>query len=201
MIVDPSELSSRARYQLLISTLVPRPIAWVSTVSLEGLHNLAPFSFFAGVSAAPITMMISVGRRQGQRKDTANNLLETPECVVHIPNRALIEAMVATSEEAEASVDEFELVALDYVSADDVKARRLKDAPVAFECRMVKHVELGPNDLFFLQALKVHLDDAILAADGLPNAAELMAVGRMGRNQYAVADHLLELERPAGRKR
>lgn len=200
MIIDPSELGNRARYQLLIAALIPRPIAWVSTVSLAGLHNLAPFSFFAGVSAAPLTLMISVGRRKGQRKDTANNLLENPECVVHIPNRTLAHAMVGSSAEAEPAVDEFELVGLPYEPATLVSARRVSAAPVAFECRVSRHLELDANDVFFLHAVPVHLDDAVLAADGLPDAEKVSAVGRLGRNEYNVADHVFRIDRPGVRE-
>lgn len=200
MILNPSELTSRAAYQLLIATLVPRPIAWVSSVSSAGLHNLAPFSFFAGVSAAPLTMMISVGRRRGQRKDTANNLLQNPQCVVHIPNRVLAESMVTSSEEADASVDEFELTGIAYVAAEQVNARRIPNAPVAFECQVSKHLELDANDIFFLQALRVHLHDAILGTDGLPDAVKLTAVGRLGRNEYCVADQIIRIDRPVARE-
>ncbi len=184
----------------MIAALVPRPIAWVSTVSSAGLHNLAPFSFFAGVSAVPLTLMISVGRRKGQRKDTANNLLEQPECVVHIPNRALAELMVASSAEAEASVDEFELTGIAHVPSEIVSARRIPEAPLAFECQVSKHVELGANDVFFLQALRVHLHDAVLAPDGLPDATKLSAVGRLGRNEYCVADQVFRIDRPGVRE-
>jgi flavin reductase (DIM6/NTAB) family NADH-FMN oxidoreductase RutF len=197
MILNPSQLTSRATYQLLIAALVPRPIAWVSTVSLSGAHNLAPFSFFAGVSAAPLTLMISVGRRKGQRKDTAHNLLANPECVVHIPNRVLAEAMVMSSADAASEVDEFELALLPYVAANQVSARRIPDAPVAFECRVSHHVELGANDVFFLNAVQVHVDDNMLAADGLPDAEKLSAVGRLGRNEYCVADRVFRIDRPS----
>jgi flavin reductase (DIM6/NTAB) family NADH-FMN oxidoreductase RutF len=199
MIFRPSELTNRANYQLLIAALIPRPIAWVSSVSAAGAHNLAPFSFFAGVSAAPLTMMVSVGRRKGQRKDTANNLLQLPECVVHIPSRAMANAMVASSAEVDPLVDEFELTGVSHVPAEHIAARRITVAPVAFECRVSKHVELGSTDIFFLEALQVHVDDSILGEDGLPDAVKLDAVGRLGRNEYCVVDHVLRIDRPGVR--
>lgn len=200
MVIDPASQSTRENYQLLISCLVPRPIAWVSTMSAEGLHNLAPFSFFGGVTAAPLTMMVSVGRRRGALKDTARNLLAQHQGVVHIPHRPLAEAMVATSAEVPAEVDEFELAHLQHVMADTVQARRLVDAAVAFECRMVRHLELGtgPNDVFFLEAARVHLHESVLGNDGLPDASKLAAVGRLGRHEYSDTEEVFSIPRPSG---
>jgi flavin reductase (DIM6/NTAB) family NADH-FMN oxidoreductase RutF len=96
MEIDPAALSPRDAYRFLTACLVPRPIAWISTLDADGRANLAPFSFFGGLSSDPPTVMISVGRRKGARKDTARNLVATGEAVIHLPSRALAEAMVAT---------------------------------------------------------------------------------------------------------
>src|SRR5438552_7631164 len=106
--ITPTDLHPRDAYRLLISIVVPRPIAWVSSVGADGTLNLAPFSFFNAVGGTPPTVMVSIGRRAGQPKDTLRNVQETGEFVVHIVERALAEAMNRTSGEYEYDVDEFE---------------------------------------------------------------------------------------------
>lgn len=97
MELDPATLSPADAYRWTIACLVPRPVAWVSTLGPAGRPNLAPFSFFGGVSSDPPIVMVSVGFSRGRRKDTATNLLATGEAVVHVAHRALAETMVATS--------------------------------------------------------------------------------------------------------
>lgn len=167
-------------------------------MSADGVRNLAPFSFFGAVSTAPLLMMVSIGRRRGRRKDTAANLLVQNACVVHIPHEPMAGPMVATSAEVAPEVDEFELAALASVPADLVCAPRLVNAAVAFECRVVRHLELGdgPNDVFFLEALRVHVADELVGADGLPDATRWAAVGRLGKNEYCTTAAPFELDRP-----
>lgn len=198
MIFDPSQLDPRTNYQLLTGGVVPRPIAWLATYCPIGVRNIAPFSFFGAVTSAPLTLMVSIGRRKRQRKDSATNLLHHQQGVVHIPHEPLAAAMVASSAEVAPEVDEFELCGLTSVPADIVHAPRLSDAAVAFECRVVRHLELGdgPNDVFFLQAVRVHVADVLLGSDGLPDAKRWAAVGRMGKNEYCTATALFELDRP-----
>lgn len=198
MIFDAGQLGARQSYQLLIAALVPRPIAWVGTYAPNGGSNIAPFSFFGAVSSSPLLMMVSIGRRKGRRKDTAANLLHRHECVVHIPHEPLAASMVATSAEVGPEVDEFELAGLASVPADVVHAPRLKDAVVAFECRNTQHLELGsgPNDVFILEAVRVHIDDAVLGVDGLPDPARWAAVGRLGRDEYCAVTSTFSAPRP-----
>jgi flavin reductase (DIM6/NTAB) family NADH-FMN oxidoreductase RutF len=198
VIFDPPQLTARQNYQLFTGTLTPRPIAWIGSFGADGVRNLAPFSFFGAVSSAPLLMMVSVGRRRGRRKDTAVNLLERKECVVHIPDERLARSMVATSAEVAPEVDEFTLAGLESVTADLVEAPRLVDAAVAFEARVVRHLELGdgPNDVFFLEAIRVHVADSLLGTDGLPDAHRWAAVGRLGKNDYCTIATVFELDRP-----
>lgn len=198
MIFEPERLTARMAYQVFIGTLVPRPIAWVGTLSADGVRNLAPFSFFGGVTSSPMTMMVSVGRRRGRRKDTAVNLIHQRQCVVHIPDASLSEAMVATSAEVGPEVDEFELAGLTTVPADLVSAPRLERAVVAFESKLVQHLEIGdgPNDVFFLEVLRVHVADSLIGSDGLPDARRWAAVGRLGKNGYCSTAEVFEIDRP-----
>lgn len=198
MQIVASDVKGRDAYRLLISCLVPRPIAWVSTVDLGDRVNLAPFSFFGGVTTAPPLVMVSIGRRRGERKDTARNLLVAREAVVHICDRPLAEKMVATSAEVEHGVDEFELAHLAKAPSVDVRPPRVADAAIALETRLERHMEIGegPNDVFLLEVVRYHLRDDVLA-DGLPDPAKLAAVGRLGGAWYCDTAAPFEVTRPA----
>ena len=185
MDVDPRTLSPKEAYQLLITLVVPRPIAWVSTLDAEGRANLAPFSFFGGVTTHPPIVMVSIGRRDGRPKDTAANLLATGEGVVHICHRPLAPQMVATSANPSAETDEFELAGLAKTQAVRVAAPRIANAAVALEVKVERHLEIGagPNDVFLLEVVHVHVDDAFVV-DGHADPAQLQAVGRLGGSDY-----------------
>lgn len=198
MDIDPRTLSAKEKYLLLISLVVPRPIAWVSTLDEEGRANLAPFSFFGGVTSHPPTVMLSVGPKRGAKKDTAANLLARGEGVVHICHRALAEAMVATSADVAPEVDEFELAGLAKAPSEKVAPPRIAGAAIALESRVERHLEIGtgPNDVFLLEVVHVHVDDD-LVVDGLPDPSLLKAVGRLGGSLYCDTASPFAVERPA----
>ena len=197
-VVDLAALNRGERYQLLVSTVIPRPIGWVSTISRSGRHNLAPFSFFAPVAADPWTLMLSIGRRRGAYKDTADNLLEQGEAVVHIPDRRLAERMVRSSVEAGVEVDEFDFAGLTKAPSEQVAPPRVAEAAVAMESRRISYLEIrqGAVDVFFLEVVRLHLDPRILDEHGRPEPGRLEAVGRLGGSGYCVAVPLFDLERP-----
>ncbi len=187
MRIDPNVLSPKESYLTMIACVIPRPIAWVLTLNAEGGRNLAPFSFFAGVTTHPMTVMVSVGRRSsGARKDTAENLLTTREAVVHIPPSALQQEMVMTSRDDGPDADEVSLTGLLVSPSDVVGPPRLANAPIAMEARLTKHMEMGhgPVDLFFLEVVYLHIEDEIVS-DGLPDPAKLNALGRLGGAMYS----------------
>ncbi len=197
MQIDTQKLTSSENYRLLVHCVVPRPIAWISTLSQDGTRNLAPFSYFAAVTSAPPTLMVSVGKRGGVPKDTARNLLDGGECVVHICQRELAEAMVQTSAEVTADVDEFELSELHAIAAERVKTPRVKDAAIALECKVSQHLEVGDKlaDVFFLEVVYAHVADEVLSGEH-PDAAKLRAVGRLGGSGYCDTSLPFFLERP-----
>ncbi len=198
MQIDPSTLTGRDAYRTLISCLIPRPIGWVSTVDDKGRLNLAPFSFFGGVTTDPMTVMLSVGRRRGVRKDTASNLIVTREAVVHICDRPLADAMVATSAEVPMDQDEFALAGLTAVPSAEVVPPRIQEAKIAMEATVQEHLEVGngPNDVFLLEIVHLHIAAEIMV-DGLPDAALLQAVGRMGGAEYCDTALPFVVHRPA----
>ncbi len=145
MIVRPSELPHSDLYAIILNSVAPRPIAWVSTVSASGQHNLAPFSFFNAVCVDPPLLAFAPGLRpspnarrasQGEAKDTLRNIRETKEFVVNIVTYELAEAMNLTSGEYDASVNEFELAKLAQEPSTIVRPPRVAASPVSFECRL-----------------------------------------------------------------
>jgi len=149
------------------------------------------------VTSAPPTVMVSIGRRKGEQKDTGRNLEATGEGVIHIPHRALAEKMVATSAEVGPEVSEVELAGLATVASSVVKPPRLRDAAVALEARVSQHLHVGtaPMDVFFLEILRYHLDDAVLV-NGVPDPAKLAAVGRLGGAGYCDTSAPFDIPRP-----
>lgn len=197
MQIDPSKLTPKDAYLLMTACLIPRPIGWASTISATGDVNLAPFSYFGGVSSSPMTVMLSVGRRGGRPKDTAANLLAMREAVLHITTRPLAAAMVATSSEVDADVDEFTLAGLTPQPSDRVAPPRIAEAAIAMEAVLRHHLEVGdgPVDMFLLEIVRLHMDDDVLV-DGRPDPARLAAVGRLGGSSYCDTSQPFEITRP-----
>lgn len=197
MELNPADLSRRDLYAMTIRCVIPRPIGWTSTLGRDGTPNLAPFSFFGGVSSDPPTVMLSVGRRRGVRKDTAENLLANGEAVIHIPTRPLAEKMVLTSKETPPEVDEIDLAGLTRVKSTVVRPWRVQEAAIALEAKVVHHQEVGngPVDLFLLEVLRFHVADDMLT-DGQPDPVKIRAVGRLGGASYCEAADVFDVPRP-----
>ncbi|MGE0193648.1 MAG: flavin reductase family protein [Planctomycetota bacterium] len=198
MQIDPRALDRKTAYLWLTSSLVPRPIAWMTTLGAEGVLNLAPFSFFGGVTSDPMTVMVSIGRRpDGSHKDTARNLLASSEGVVHIPTHDEAEIMVASSAALAPDASEVEALGLATAPSMEVGVPRLADAQLALEARAVRHLEVGrgPVDVFFLEIVRIHAADDIVV-NGLPDPARLGAVGRLGGSGYCDTRVPFSVERP-----
>ena len=185
MLLDFSTLPPREAYAWMISTIMPRPIAWVSTVSLEGRTNLAPFSFFQGVSANPPTLLfIPVNMRDGKKKDTVRNIEQVPEFVVHLVPFALAEEMNHTSALLPYGESEFDAFGIAATPSQEVRPPRIAAAPVAFECTLdrIVHVGDGPRaaNVVFGRIELAHISESVLGPDGLPDPAKLDLIGRMG---------------------
>src|SRR2546422_7413437 len=138
MNLDPSSLPERDSYRLMISAFVPRPIAFVSTRSLAGINNCAPFSYSMGVSSRPMVLALSAGEREGRPKDTVRNILDTREFVVNMVTEAMAEKMNVASGDYAAHISEFEEAGLTPVASDAVGPPRIAESPVNFECRLVR---------------------------------------------------------------
>ena len=207
MDVTPSELAHREFYNLLISAVVPRPIAWVSSLSASGQPNLAPFSFFNVVCATPPLLGFSPSMRApragrttaGEPKDTLRNIRATGEFVVNMVTFELAEAMNLTSGEYDASVDEFELAKIESAPSQIVRPRRVAGSPVSFECKLHQILDFNPgpdgSSLVIGEIISIHVDERHLK-DGRIDRNSLDLIGRMGGMQYTRTTERFEMVRP-----
>lgn len=200
MEIDPETLAARDRYLLLIAAIQPRPIAWVSTISPEGVFNLAPFSFFTGIAANPMTLCFApVNDRHGKKKDTLVNIETTRQFVVNLANEANAEKMNQTSAPYPYGVSEFEKAGLTALPSAKVKPPRVAESPVAMECELVQIVRLGEGplagNLIIGKVVHFHCDDRIWN-DGKIRHQDLKNIARMEGAWYARTTDSFELPRP-----
>jgi flavin reductase (DIM6/NTAB) family NADH-FMN oxidoreductase RutF len=201
MLLDFSALPPKDAYTWMVSTIMPRPIAWVSTISLDGKPNLAPFSFFQGVTANPPTLMISpVNDRHGAKKDTVRNLEEVDEFVVHLVPHRMAEAMNASSASLPYGESEFERFDIASVPSERVRPPRIPTAPVAFECAVDRIIDIGEGPLaahvVFGRILLAHVADEVLGPDGRPDPGKLDLIGRLGGENFVRTSDRFSMPRP-----
>ena len=195
MQIDPASLSSRDAYRLMISCIIPRPIAFVTTLSREGVTNLAPFSFFNGVSTDPPVISIAVAtKRDGSKKDTWRNIEETGEFVVNVVVPELMDAVIIGARELPHNVSELDLSGLKTAPSARVKPPRLAESPINLECRLLRIVEVEETGLILGRVVLVHAKDEILDG-GRVDPRRLTFVGRMGDDLYCRVNDLFERKR------
>lgn len=195
MQIDPAALSPRDAYRLMISCIVPRPIAFVTTLSRDGVTNLAPFSFFNGVSSDPPVISIAVAtKRDGSKKDTWRNVEETGEFVVNIVVPELMDGVIVGARELPHNVSELDLSGLRTLPSARVKPPRLADSPVNLECTLLKVVEVEETGLILGRVVMVHAKDEVLDG-GRVDPRRLTFVGRMGDDFYCRVTDLFERKR------
>lgn len=199
MELDPRTMNPLDVYKLLIGCVVPRPIAWVSTVGPDGVLNLAPFSFFMGVCPDPPTIAFSSGPRAGAKKDTVRNLEHTGDFVVNVVDDTNAEPMNLTSGEYAPEVDEFALARLTAVPSTQVRAPRVAEAPLSMECRVAQILAVGrgPHSLVLGEIVRFHFRDGIFdPATGRIDMHRLRPVGRLAGNLYTHVHDIFEMKRP-----
>ncbi len=199
MELDPASLDQRESYQLLISAIVPRPIALVATISEDGVANLAPFSFFTGVCSKPPMVGLSVVRRRGEKKDTLRNIEANSEFVVNVVSAGMAQAMNQTAADYAPEVDEFSAAGLTQVASLRVRPSRVGESLISLECRLVEIKDFGKmpyiSSFVIGEVVQFHLKDAVYE-DGVVDFGMLNAVGRMGRDLYCHTGDVFEMNRP-----
>jgi flavin reductase (DIM6/NTAB) family NADH-FMN oxidoreductase RutF len=200
MLFDMEALPPQDRYKILAASVVPRPIAWVTTKSKAGIVNAAPFSFFNAMGADPPTVVIGIMAREARLKDTTTNIIDTGEFVVNLVSEANAEAMNITCIDAPPGVDELQLASLTAVPSRSVAPPRIGESPVSFECKILASLVTSPtqtivvgrvvcahiDDRFVLDAKRCHLD-----------TPALQLIARMhGRGIYLRSSDRFEMDRP-----
>jgi flavin reductase (DIM6/NTAB) family NADH-FMN oxidoreductase RutF len=204
---DPAHESVQNIYKLMIGAIVPRPIAFVSSLDENGLRNLAPFSYFTAVSADPPVVLFcpSVRREDQQRrlrahKDTLLNIIGTREFVVNVVTEAISERMNTTSAQVPPEVDEFELSRLTPLPSELVKPPRVAESPVQMECRLLRIIEVSDRpaggSIVLGEVVRFHVAEDLLDNFRI-DPDKLAAVGRMGGPTFVRTRDRFGLERPA----
>jgi flavin reductase (DIM6/NTAB) family NADH-FMN oxidoreductase RutF len=195
---DPKELTEKDVYKLLIGSVVPRPIAWVSTISTEGVVNLAPFSFFNVASRNPPMLCISigpgVGEREGTEKDTLVNIRNQKEFVINVVPSSLGNEMQKTSENLPSNVDEFEAAGLTTLDSTIVKPKRVKEAPIQMECQLEQIIQLGSDHLVIGRMIRYHINDDYYLGNYKVDLEKLQPLGRLAGN-YSESREFFSLPR------
>ena len=191
-VFDPAELPPRRIYQVLTASVVPRPIAWVSTVSADGVANLAPYSFFSVSSTQPpVVQFTSV-----TRKDSLRNIEATGEFVINLATEPLVAAVNASSAAYDSDVDEFAALGIETEPSERVRPVRVAGSPVAIECTLHGVTPVGDSFVVMGDVVTIAVRSEALADDGLPDFAELAPLSRLGRNEWGLPPKVVMLDRP-----
>ena len=201
MEIVADEIRAAVLYQHLIRIILPRPIAWVSTVSASGVTNLAPFSFFTGAGSRPPSLIFCpANRRDGSPKDTLRNIQANGEFVVNLVSSSMAELMNRTSAELSDEESEFLHFHVDSVPSVSVQPPRVLNSPASIECRLMQVIELesGPGgaNIVIGRIEHIHLNDDVLDAQGFADHRQMDLIGRLGGSAYCFTGNSFELTRP-----
>ncbi|MBL7472358.1 flavin reductase family protein [Robertkochia sediminum] len=201
--IDPKEIPTAKLHGYLLGAVGPRPIAFASTVNAEGIPNLSPYSFFNVFSANPPILIFSPARRvrNNTTKHTLENVKATKEVVINVVNYDIVQQMSLSSTEYPEGVNEFEKSGLTMVASETVAPFRVKESPVQFECKVVEvrplGTEGGAGNLVICEVTKMHIDEAVINAQGAIDQDRIDLVSRMGGNWYSRANKgLFEVPKP-----
>ena len=197
--IDPRQNSERDNYKLLVGSIIPRPIAFVTTQSEDSIVNGAPFSYFTIVSSNPPMVSLAIQRPNSQLKDTARNIYSNHQFVVHIVDEENVEKINETAASLPETESEIELANLTPVKSENVNVPGVLEAKVRMECRLVQAIPLRGkepgSDLFIGEVVRFHIDEAIYE-NGRIDPRGLNAVSRLAGDNYATIGDIFSVERP-----
>lgn len=201
MQLNPDELHQKEVYKLLTGLIIPRPIAWVSTINEEGIPNLAPFSYFNAVGDDPPHVMFSVSRTGNVNKDTLNNILQNKEFVVNMVTEDLAEKMNATANPLQPHESEFDFANIQKGISTKVKPPLVAESPVSMECVLVHHYNLenhknGGSTIIIGQIIHFHINDSILLDNFYIDLEKYQPISRLSGSNYAKLGELFTIKRP-----
>ncbi|MEB8123656.1 flavin reductase family protein [Staphylococcus succinus] len=195
-----NQLSDVQNYKLLSGSIIPRPIAFVTSQNNNGVLNAAPFSFFNIVNNAPPMISISAQRAGGKRKDTALNIEEVSEFVVHITDENNVENVNITAAQLKPEENELDHTKFTLVDSENITVPGIKEAKIRLECKLERIVEIGSKDdgadLIIGEVVKYHIDEDIYFGDSKIDALKLEPVARLAGNDYAKLGDTFTIERP-----
>jgi flavin reductase (DIM6/NTAB) family NADH-FMN oxidoreductase RutF len=201
MYYDTRTQTSGLPHNPFTACVVPRPIGWISSVSAEGIHNLAPFAQFQNVTFEPPTVLFSACGLPA--KDTLNNVRSTGEFVWNLATYELRNKVVGSAATYSKDVDEFEVLELDWLPAEQVKARRVAASPIHFECRVHKTIDIessipeGAATIVIAHVVGIHIRDDAITPDGRIDVARLKPLARLGYLDYTTVESMFEVHPPA----
>ncbi|MER2046984.1 MAG: flavin reductase family protein [Solibacillus sp.] len=199
--IDPKQISERENYKFLIGSIIPRPIAFVTSISEDGVVNAAPFSFFNIVSSNPPMISVSIQRKKGEPKDTARNIRAKEQFVVHIVDTENVEQVNKTAANLPPDESEIAVAGLSLVKSEKIDVPGVKEAKVRLECVLEKALELGGDDenagcdLIVGKVVYYHIVES-LYEDGRIDPKGLGAISRLAGNDYAKIGEQFTIERP-----
>ncbi len=198
--IDPSKNSERENYKFLIGSIIPRPVAFVTSISKDGVLNGAPFSYFNIVSSNPPMISLAIQRSAGRQKDTARNIIEAKEFVIHIVDEENVEKINKTAASLPANQSEIELANLTPVESVKISVPGVKEAKIRMECSLEHSLELGDTDspgcdLIIGRVVQFHIEDTIYEK-GRIDPSGLGAVSRLAGINYAKIGEIFSIERP-----
>jgi len=197
---DPNNLEQKSIYKLLTGIIIPRPIGWISTISEEGITNLAPFSYFNAVGDDPPHVMFAAGNGQNSNKDTLNNVLATKQFVVNMVTEDLVEQMNSTAQGIPSHESEFDLVNLTPIPSLKIKPPRVKESPITMECELVHHYTLednkfGGSTILVGRIVMFHIDENVLLDDFKIDLNTYKPVARLAGSNYSKLGELFSVKR------
>ncbi|MGF9857575.1 flavin reductase family protein [Priestia endophytica] len=198
--IEPGSMSERENYKFLIGSIIPRPIAFVTTTSKDGILNGAPFSYFNIVSSNPPMISLSIQRSEGKQKDTARNIIESKQFVVHIVDEQNVEKINKTAASLAPNQSEIELANLTPVESVKISVPGVKEAKIRMECSLENSLELGGSDspgcdLIIGKVVQFHIEQDIYK-NGRIDPNGLAAVSRLAGDNYAKIGEIFEVKRP-----
>ncbi|PKH12020.1 flavin reductase family protein [Planomicrobium sp. MB-3u-38] len=192
---DPYQQTERENYKLLVGTIIPRPIAFVTSKSEDGIVNAAPFSYFNIVSSNPPMLSVSVQRKGDDKKDTARNVLAGKEFVVHIVDEENVFEVNETAASLPPNESEIDVTKLTLVDSEEIDVPAVEQSKVRFECVLHQAIDLPNTDLLIGRIVRIHVDESIYE-NGRINAEVLKPVSRLAGTNYAKLGEMFSLKRP-----
>ena len=197
---NPQDLEQTAIYKLLTGIVIPRPIGWISTISEDGINNLAPFSYFNAVGDDPPHVMFSTVHSNNLNKDTLNNVLATKQFVVNMVTEDLVEQMNRTSQPIPANESEFELAGLTPIASSLVLPPRVKECKITMECEMVHHYQLensktGGATIVIGKIVLFHIDESVLLDNYKINLETYKPIARLAGSNYSKLGEIFSVKR------